>query len=355
MRSNAHEAKGYGYGQPGDERAEERGAALRWRVQRDRRRMAKVHGAGKVWPGTKNTVTNHTHVLSCFLRRMHTHMRKESFMQRAFFFRSGRERSSESVVVIVMLAIRSPLGPRAHIVKRLFSNSFTTGSSASTRRYFNINACRDELRAEYLRVSMESSISESYEMPHAPWYWLDKEMSSNVAGETGAVCIYDGAAKALEVRSKWLGVQVEDATLQFIDEHRAAEAEHLRLFLELIPPAKHTQLLPIWRIAGFSLGFLPALVSDRALFVTVEAVESFVEEHYGEQIAPLLVHGRCPELVSLLQYCCADEVHHKEDAALRASNAAGASRVDARSFAERIWMRVVHVGSAVAAEAARRM
>mmetsp|Transcript_50165 Transcript_50165/g.166117 ORF Transcript_50165/g.166117 Transcript_50165/m.166117 type:complete len:104 (+) Transcript_50165:536-847(+) len=103
----------------------------------------------------------------------------------------------------------------------------------------------------------------------------------------------------------------------------------------------------MWRAAGFALGFAPALVSDRALFKTVEAVETFVEEHYGEQIGPLKVHGRCPQLVALLEHCCADEVHHKEDAARRA----GAHE----SLLERAWMAVVRFGSAVAAEAARRV
>ena len=57
----------------------------------------------------------------------------------------------------------------------------------------------------------------------------------------------------------------------------------LDLFKALIPPHKHTILLPVWRVAGFTLGLLPTLAGDRALFVTVEAVETFVEEHYHEQ------------------------------------------------------------------------
>ena len=68
-----------------------------------------------------------------------------------------------------------------------------------------------------------------------------------------------------------------------IEEHRAAEQSHLDLFEALIPSTKHTRLLPVWKLAGFTLGFAPAMVSDRALFLTVEAVETFVEEHYQDR------------------------------------------------------------------------
>ena len=108
-------------------------------------------------------------------------------------------------------------------------------------------------------------------------------------------------------------------------------------------------------MAGFCLGFAPALVSDRWLFLTVEAVETFVEEHYTlEQIHPLRKQEAAvsaPHLIALLEHCCADEVHHKEDAAKRAGGEPGAGR----TLVERAWMAIVRVGSAVAAEAARRL
>ena len=62
----------------------------------------------------------------------------------------------------------------------------------------------------------------------------------------------------------------------------------------------------------------------------------------------LLPHGRCPELLALLEHCCADEVHHKDDAAERAGGSS-------RTLVEQAWMRVVRLGSAVAAEVARRV
>ena len=152
---------------------------------------------------------------------------------------------------------------------------------------FDMLAIRAEIAAEHAREATEvpetvPASSSTYEAPNAPWHWLDRELSSNVAGETGAVCIYDGAAAALQWRERWIGA-VDPSTRSFVEEHRAAEQAHLDLFKALIPPHKHTILLPVWRVAGFTLGLLPTLAGDRALFVTVEAVETFVEEHYHEQ------------------------------------------------------------------------
>jgi len=216
---------------------------------------------------------------------------------------------------------------------------------------FDLEACRHEASEIHAQVFKDQSTL-SWREAKAPWSWLDRELSSNVAGETGAVCIYEGARAALLLRGN-----ASTETLAFIDEHRDTEASHLELFLDMLPPEKYTRLLPAWRVAGFSLGFLPALVSDRWLFLTVEAVETFVEEHYNEQITPLLAGphaGVAPHLVALLQHCCEDEVHHKEDAARRAG--IGEVAADAgRTAVERAWMAIVRVGSAVAASLARRI
>jgi 3-demethoxyubiquinol 3-hydroxylase len=191
--------------------------------------------------------------------------------------------------------------------------------------FASLAACREEISAVH-RAQLGAA-SAPYKDDGAQWSWLNHELSSNVAGETGAVCIYEGAAAALRLRGN-----ASEETRAFIEEHRAAEAAHLELFLELLPSSKYTRLLPAWRMAGFCLGFAPALVSDRWLFLTVEAAVS------------------APHLIALLEHCCADEVHHKEDAAKRAGEP-GAGR----TVVERAWMAIVRFGSAVAAEAARRL
>jgi len=188
-----------------------------------------------------------------------------------------------------------------------------------------------------------------YDLPSAPWHWLDRELSSNVAGETGAVFIYHGALAAMRIRP------CPGAAQAFAEEHRANEAEHLRLFEMVIPASKHTALLPVWRVAGWTLGFLPTLLGGpRALYVTVEAVETFVEEHYNEQIELLRRRGDAAELVRLLQHCCEDEVHHKEDAALKLLGTVPAGEVF-RAWWALPWAAVVRKGSQIAAEIARRV
>jgi len=216
---------------------------------------------------------------------------------------------------------------------------------------FDLARCRTEI-AERHASEMGGRAGPAWEAPGAAWHWLDRELSSNLAGETGAVAIYDGAAAGLRLRAAaGIGGSSEPAALGFIREHRAAEAAHLALFEALLPEGKRTRLLPVWRVAGFALGFAPACVSPRALFVTVEAVETFVEEHYLAQITPLRLEGRAPELARLLEHCCEEEVHHRHDAARRAAADGAASH----TLVEGGWAAVVRAGSAVAAECARRL
>lgn len=67
----------------------------------------------------------------------------------------------------------------------------------------------------------------------------------------------------------------------FVAEHYATEAEHLAHFDRLLDMQMKSKLLPLWRVSGWCLGFFPTLVGgEPALFLTVEAVETFVEEHY---------------------------------------------------------------------------
>lgn len=190
-----------------------------------------------------------------------------------------------------------------------------------------------------------------YNQPSARWHWLDREMSSNIAGETGACAIYEGALAAMALRRR-VGVPLPAATANFVHDHLRAERRHLQLMESVVAPTRRTILLPVWRVAGFVLGFVPTVTfGSEGLFLTVYAVESFVEEHYNTQIGPLKEQGASPELVKLLQQCCADEVHHKEDALVRMRS----HDEPHIHMLERAWVRIVVGGSALAAEIARRL
>eukprot|EP00978_Attheya_sp_CCMP212_P023060 scaffold69809_cov42-Attheya_sp.AAC.1 len=199
-----------------------------------------------------------------------------------------------------------------------------------------------------------------YAKDNADWHWLDRELSSNVAGETGAIAIYDGALAAMSLRS------YPEEARSFALEHRSNEASHLQLLEYIVPANKHTRLLPMWKAAGFVLGFVPTFFGgQRSLFLTVEAVETFVEEHYQSQIGPLIEQGGCDELVKLLQQCCEDEVHHKEDARRRllgdtqeiSNNEVKDVSLGLRNqpISHRIWSKIVRIGSEMAADVARRI
>uniref|UniRef100_A0A7S3G368 Ubiquinone biosynthesis protein COQ7 n=1 Tax=Palpitomonas bilix TaxID=652834 RepID=A0A7S3G368_9EUKA len=139
---------------------------------------------------------------------------------------------------------------------------------------------------------------------------LLSDLRTDHAGEYGAVAIYEGALPFVK----------SAAAKAFVKEHIDNERQHLRYFTHLLPPAERTSLLPLWKLAGWTLGALPSLISDRALFITIDAVESFVEEHYNEQINPLKKSGKYPAIRKLLEECCEDEVHHRDDARLRHSS-----------------------------------
>lgn len=211
------------------------------------------------------------------------------------------------------------------------------------------------IRARYCSFTYEDVVR-AYNQSNARWHWLDREMSSNVAGETGAVHVYKGALAA----SRYVR-PLPSTALEFCHEHQQTEAGHLALFSSIVPSHKHTKLLPLWRVAGWCVGFLPtALVGSRGLYVTVEAIESFVEEHFQEQLQPLkcMKGGRdkdellTPELLKVLEYCCEDEVHHKNEAAEKLLQ----GKFDySNVWWANPWRKVVHWGSATAAEIARRI
>lgn len=199
-------------------------------------------------------------------------------------------------------------------------------------------------KAQYCSFTHQDGIK-AYHKSSANWHWLDRELSSNVAGETGAVYIYKGALAAMTLRPTTLEGKC------FVQQHMANEANHLQLFESIVPEGKHTILLPIWRISGWLLGFLPTLLGgNKALYITVEAVESFVEEHYMQQIQPLKQIGTTKELVGLLEHCCEDEVHHKEDAAQKLLNSNHYN-----SWWAQPWSTIVMTGSRIAADIARRI
>lgn len=166
--------------------------------------------------------------------------------------------------------------------------------------------------------------------------WLVSDLRSDHAGETGAVWIYKGV----------LAVSRDKGLRTFAREHLETEQRHLQGITQLLPH-RHSLLIPIWKIMGFMTGGLPALFGASAVYATVEAVETFVDQHYAEQVARLDRAGILPEVRDRLEQYRLDEVHHRDDAGGRLTRRAGPLM--------RLWCRLVGSGSAIAVWFARRV
>ena len=154
---------------------------------------------------------------------------------------------------------------------------------------------------------------------------LMTELRTDHAGESGAVMIYRGILK----------VTRHPALRAFAGDHLATESRHLACIEQVIPPPQRSVLLPLWRVAGWLTGALPAMAGERATYATIQAVETFVDRHYAEQIESIdrwlqprqngETSAECPPevldaLVTVrerLEQCRLDEVSHRDDAAGR--------------------------------------
>jgi len=144
-----------------------------------------------------------------------------------------------------------------------------------------------------------------------------------------------------------LAVSRDTSVREFADSHLRTEQQHLALMEEIVPAAGRTRLLPLWRVMGWLTGALPALFGRQAVFATIEAVETFVDHHYHQQIVRLMPEGEYGPLRQVLVDCQADEVSHRDEAANLAS--------PKRNVILRLWCAVVGSGSAAAVVAAKRV
>ena len=164
------------------------------------------------------------------------------------------------------------------------------------------------------------------------------DLRTDHAGETGAVCIYQGVLRFAR----------DPALRAFAEKHRATEQAHLELIESWLPAADRSRLLPIWRISGWLTGALPALFGPRAVYATIEAVETFVDQHYEEQVQRLNALPSLQPLQHTLIECQGDEVAHRDEAA-------AAKGPTPPGFVLLLWCRIVGVGSRAAVGVCRHI
>lgn len=166
---------------------------------------------------------------------------------------------------------------------------------------------------------------------------LVAELRSDHAGECGAVQIYAGI----------LAVSRDPGVRRFARQHLRAELRHRRFFERWLPQPHKSRLLWLWNLSGWMLGASSALFGKRAVFSTIAAVESFVEDHYMAQIRHIRDIPALESLADLLQRFCDDEVEHQHDAAIRLHRPSGAFG--------RVWTYTVGAGSAAGVSIAKRV
>lgn len=167
--------------------------------------------------------------------------------------------------------------------------------------------------------------------------WLIRDLRSDHAGETGAVAIYKGIlalSRSAEIRA-------------FAEAHLETERQHLALIESVLPAGARSVLLPLWRVAGSVTGAVPALFGPKAVFATIDAVETFVDRHYADQVDRLSQSGEYEGLRALLERCRLDEVSHRDEA--RGSLEAPPGAIT------RVWCRMIAAGSSAAVAVARRL
>lgn len=127
------------------------------------------------------------------------------------------------------------------------------------------------------------------------------------AGEYGAVAIYEGQ---LAVFGKTPGKSRIANQLRHMAEDEQA---HLDAFDRLISErgVRPTVLMPIWKIAGRTLGVATALMGEKAAHACTEAVESVIEGHYTQQVDELSARGET-ELAETFARFRDEEVSHKD-------------------------------------------
>ncbi len=132
---------------------------------------------------------------------------------------------------------------------------------------------------------------------------LEEIIRVDHAGEYGATKIYDGQIAIFGKNSK-IGKTIQHMADQ--------EQEHIQKFEELIVKNKvrPTLLLPLWSVAGYTLGATTALMGEKAAMACTVAVEKVIGEHYNEQLS--LLNDDQKQLKRTIKKFREDELEHHD-------------------------------------------
>jgi 3-demethoxyubiquinol 3-hydroxylase len=135
---------------------------------------------------------------------------------------------------------------------------------------------------------------------------IDRMLRVNHAGEIGARQIYAGQLSVF-------GGSVVGKVIQHMADQ---EQKHLDTFNRLIIDrrVRPTALMPLWNVAGYTLGLGTALMGKEAAMACTVAVEEVIAEHYNDQVRTLLQDGWQHEerLRAIFREFRDDELEHKD-------------------------------------------
>jgi ubiquinone biosynthesis monooxygenase Coq7 len=140
------------------------------------------------------------------------------------------------------------------------------------------------------------------------------------AGEYGAVRIYEGQLAVLSARTG------SERTVAAIKRMSDQEQRHLAKFDALVNErrVRPTALEPVWRLAGFTLGAVTALLGEKAAMTCTAAVEEVIDEHYASQVGRL---KHDPALRETIEDFRKDEIAHRNEALARGAAEAPGSKM----------------------------
>ncbi len=138
----------------------------------------------------------------------------------------------------------------------------------------------------------------------------DEMLRVDHAGEHGAVAIYRGQLAVFERQHG------KETIVRQLRAMRDEEQDHLDAFDRMLAAGhvRPTSLSPLWNAAGYALGVGTALLGEKAAHACTEAVETVIEEHYGDQVVELTEAGET-ELAARMAKFQQDEIAHKDLAA----------------------------------------
>src|SRR6476661_5928025 len=123
------------------------------------------------------------------------------------------------------------------------------------------------------------------------------------AGEYGATRIYAGQLAVLRRNCP---------EAKLVARMASQEQRHLDRFNRMMSDrrVRPTALQPIWNVAGFALGAVTALMSEKAALACTDAVETEIDRHYSEQLRQIGADD--PELASDIAEFREEEIEHRD-------------------------------------------